>query len=307
MKKLAITGITGKNGRILLEYLTENQDTILQRWSGIRFLVRDKKRAFFLSDAADKIPFELVEGDLRSEISAENLLEGCDTVLHISGIVYSPNILHAGIKAGTKRFILVHTAGVYSKYKEAGESYRKIDTYTKKIAEQYNLELTILRPMMIYGSMRDHNLSVFVDMVNRLKVVPVISGGRYPVQPVSCRDLGKAFYQVLMNPETCKNKEYVLSGDRAVTIKELLTMIAKELSVKRYFISCPYGIAFAGARLLYFISGKKRDYREKVQRMCESRAYAHEDASADFGYHPIPLEEGIKEEVALYRQTGLLK
>lgn len=307
MKKLAITGITGKNGKVLFEYLLKEQDSILVRWSGIRFLVRSMDRAAFVYDPQLRIPVEFVLGDARDERAVEELLCGCDAVLHISGIPYSLNVVNAGIKTGTKRFILVHTTGIYSRFKSAGESYRQIEETLREIQREHQLKVTILRPTMIYGSMKDHNVSVFIDMVYRMKWIPVINGGHYDLQPVNCKDLGSAFYQVLTHPEICDGKEYILSGDRPIELRELLTIIRDELGMKKGFLSCPFTAAYLGAWGLYLCTGKRKDFREKVQRMCESRAYSHQQAAEDFGYCPMKIEDGIREEVQLYLKTGLQK
>ena len=44
----------------------------------------------------------------------------------------------------------------------------------------------------------------------------------------------------------------------------------------------------------------KVDFRERVQRLVEPRVYSHEEATKDFGYAPIPFEEGIIDEVKQY-------
>ena len=43
--------------------------------------------------------------------------------------------------------------------------------------------------------------------------------------------------------------------------------------------------------------------REKVQRLCESRAYPHDEAVQDFGYDPMPFEEGLRREVREYMKA----
>ena len=40
--------------------------------------------------------------------------------------------------------------------------------------------------------------------------------------------------------------------------------------------------------------------REKVQRLCESRDFPHEEAVRDFGYDPISFEEGLRQEAREY-------
>ena len=38
----------------------------------------------------------------------------------------------------------------------------------------------------------------------------------------------------------------------------------------------------------------------EIQRLCESRVYPHGDAVRDFGYDPMPFEEGLRQEVREY-------
>lgn len=38
----------------------------------------------------------------------------------------------------------------------------------------------------------------------------------------------------------------------------------------------------------------------EVQRLCESRAYPHDEAVRDFGYDPMPFEGGLRQEVREY-------
>ncbi|MDD4566107.1 MAG: hypothetical protein PHE79_11620, partial [Eubacteriales bacterium] len=39
---------------------------------------------------------------------------------------------------------------------------------------------------------------------------------------------------------------------------------------------------------------------EQVMRMQEDKAFSHEEAYRDFGFDPLPFEEGIREEVDEY-------
>ena len=199
-----------------------------------------------------------------------------------------------------KRVILVHTTGIYSKYKSAGQTYREIDSYVMKLSTENNIELTVLRPTMIYGSITDQNIAVFIKMVDKLKIIPMVNGGHYALQPVNYKDLGEAYYDVLINPSICNGKNYILSGKNEVDLKNIFETIAFLLKKKRIYISIPFGVAYTGAWILYIITIKIIDYREKVQRLCEPRAYGHVEASQDFNYSPISFEEGLKREVEEY-------
>lgn len=304
MERVLITGISGKNGRYLLEEMEKNKEKDSLDKIHFKAFLREGSDTKYLDKST--LDIERYYGSIDTKEEAAKFVEGgYDTLLHIAGIQRSVQIVSAALEAGVKRFILVHTTGIYSKYKEAGEGYRQIDAEVTKMCKEAGAILTILRPTMIYGALNDGNMIVFIKMVDKLRIFPVISGAKYELQPVWCGDLGKAFYDVLMNPEKTDNKEYDLSGGKPILLIDIFKEIGNQLGVKNTFISCPYPVAYAGAWLLYLLTLGKKDMREKVQRMVEPRAYSHEKAKEDFGYAPLEFKDGIKEEIKLYKKAKL--
>ena len=109
---------------------------------------------------------------------------GADTLLHIVGIHTSRRVVALAIRAGIKRIIVVHTTGIYSKYKSAGAEYLKIDADITKMCADAGVALSILRPTMIYGGLDDENVEKFISMMDKLPIMPVVSGARFVLQPV---------------------------------------------------------------------------------------------------------------------------
>ena len=302
MNRVLITGISGKNGRYLLEEMNKNKEKDSLDNIHFKAFLREGSDTTYLDKC--QLDIERYYGSIDTKEEALKFVDGgYDTLLHIAGIQRSVQIVSAALEKGVKRFILVHTTGIYSKYKEAGEGYRQIDAEVTKMCKDAGAVLTILRPTMIYGALNDGNISVFIKMVDRLRLFPVISGAKYELQPVWCADLGKAFYEVLMHPELTDGKEYDLSGGKPILLIDIFKEIGRQLGVKNTFISVPYPIAYMGAFCVYIISFGKIDFREKVQRMVEPRAYSHEKAKEDFGYSPLEFKDGVKEEIALYMQS----
>lgn len=305
MERVLITGISGKNGRYLLEEMENNKERDNLTNVHFKVFLREGSDTSFLDKST--LDIERYYGSIDTKEEATKYVEGgYDTLLHIAGIQRSVQIVSAAIEAGVKRFILVHTTGIYSKYKEAGEGYRKIDATVKEMCEKAGVTLTILRPTMIYGTLNDGNISVFIKMVDKLRIFPVISGAKYALQPVWCKDLGKAFYDVLMNPEKTDNNDYDLSGGKPILLIDIFKEIASQLGVKNIYVSCPYPVAHAGAWGVFVLSFGKIDFREKVQRMVEPRAYSHDKAKTDFGYEPLEFKDGVKDEIKMYiaRKNG---
>lgn len=299
MSKLAITGISGKSGSFLWKELLNNESLVKSLWpDGINLISRNRERIEKLPKGDFKI--SIFSGNLADTNVTDTFCSGCDTLLHIVGIHWSLPLVKSAVNVGVKRLILVHTTGIYSKYKAAGEEYRQIDSEIYKIANNNNIALTILRPTMIYGDISDKNVAVFIKMIDKFKIMPVVNGAHYELQPVHCKDLGKAYFDVLLHPEICNNKDYVLSGGKPIELRQMFNEIARNLGVKRRYLSCPFFVAYFGAWIIYCISFTKVDFREKVQRLVEPRVYPYDEASRDFGYSPMNFEDGIVDEVKQY-------
>jgi nucleoside-diphosphate-sugar epimerase len=293
---ILLTGITGKSGKWLIAQLMNSQSFLKKQ--SYRAIVRSTSNTELLDESGLNI--EKTCGDLEDETFLEQALKNIDTVMHITGIGMSLKVVKAAIKNNVKWIIMVHTTGIYSKYKSANKEYLSTEKQIQQLTKNTELTVTILRPTMIYGSINDNNVAIFIKMVDKLRIFPVVSKARFSLQPVHAKDLGTAYYQVLLNEKICKGKNYVLSGKSPIRLIDMFKVIEKYLMKKNYYLSIPFPIAYIGSYLLYLLSFKKFDYREKVQRLVEPRAYSHADASRDFGYSPMSFEQGVKAEVEEY-------
>lgn len=292
---LAITGATGKSGSVFSKLVCDNREKMDEMFpKGIRVLLHSRKETAFGNNA------EYVTGNLEDVEFLKEALKGVDTLVHIAGIHWSREVAEAAAYNKVRRLICVHTTGIYSKYKEAGEEYRHIDDFVYKTCKDNDIKLSILRPTMIYGNVNDKNVITFIKMVDKLPIMPTVNGARYDLQPVHFADLGQAYFDVLMNEDKTAGNDYVLSGKEPIQLRDMFKIMGENLGKKVRFISCPYWIAITGAVIIYGITFKKIDMREKVQRLCEPRAYEHEEAARDFGYAPRDFAEGVKQEVADY-------
>jgi nucleoside-diphosphate-sugar epimerase len=241
-----------------------------------------------------------VYGDIHDEAFLHEVTKGVDEIIHIINIRYTLKILNAAIKNDVKRIISVHTTGIFSKFRTASEEYVIIEKEIQDILAKNDIRMTILRPTMIYGDVCDRNMSKFIKMVDRFRIFPVINHGKSLIQPVNARDLGKAYYDVLMMPVEKAQSEYILSGEKPITMLEAFKLISNNLDKKTTFISFPLSFGVIMARVLKGITLGKIDYVERVQRMSEDRSFSHKEATADFGYRPEPFEVGIAREVKEY-------
>lgn len=300
-KILAITGATGKkSGGTFADCIASNIKEVKQNYTGgIRILARAESDVRALRI---KIPdVEITRGDFNDANFFRESLYGVDTLVNVAGIHFSKKLIDAAAQMDVRRVILIHTTGIYSKYKKAGEEYRYIDDYVYKICKTKNIILTILRPTMIYGNLTDNNVCVFIKMLDKLPVMPVVNGARYQLQPVHYADLGKAYYQVLIHEKETANRDYILSGGAPIYLRDMFIEIGKNLGKNVHFISVPFPIAYMGAVILWLLTCNKIDYREKVKRLCEQRIFSFEEANTDFGYAPIDFNVGVVDEVKAYK------
>lgn len=292
---LLVTGITGHSGRYFLQELIRN------KYEGtIRCIVRETSDTSVLDNSGLKI--EKVVGSLDDEELVNKAMACVDVVMHIYNIHYSLMIVKAAVKNDVKRAILVHTTGIYSEFKNASQEYKEIEGKIMEFAKDSNCKtnITILRPTMIYGDLCDHNMSKFIKMVDKLPIIPVINKGNNLLQPVNSRDLGKAYYAVLISQGDSKLKAYDLSGRKPISLIDVLKLIKKGLNKRTIFISVPLELGIFMASVLKIITIGKIDFIEKIKRMGENRSYSHDDATNDFGYNPMLFENGINIEVKEY-------
>ncbi len=298
-KILVLTGVTGKSGGALAEIIGNNLETVHQMFpDGIRAVVRETSNTAKLDSLIPNI--QKITGSLTDERTLKEAFKDADTLIHVAGIHWSREVVQAAAECHLRRLILVHTTGIYSKYKAAGEEYRKIDEFVSQICKKEGIILTVLRPTMIYGNVADHNVVTFIKMVDKLPIMPVVNGARYELQPVHFEDLGDAYFKVLMNERSTANKSFILSGGAPVLLRDMLTEIGKNLGKRVRFVSCPFWLAYSGAWVVYGLTFKKKDYREKVQRLCEPRTFPYKEAAEAFGYSPRSFQDGVKREVAEY-------
>lgn len=294
---LAVTGITGHSGSFFLQQLIDN------KFDGtLRCMVRETSNTKKLNESGLNI--EKVVGSTKNPEDMLRLVSGADTVMHISGIWETPLLLEAVEKSGCNpHILLVHTSGIFSKHKMASGVYKNIEEGIEKYFEA-GMNINILRPTMIFGDVRDHNISKFIRMVAKLPVMPEINRGKAFVQPVNARDLGQAYYKACMH-ESLPEREYIISGERPVSLHELCSLIGQFLGKKTRFISLPMAVGVFGANVICTLRGSKdRLLVEKVLRLGEDRSFSHEKAARDFGYEPEKFETGLKREVEEYLKNA---
>lgn len=291
-----VTGITGHSGSYFVERLKKEKSDFV-----ITCVVRDTSDTAMLDES--NLNIKKVTGDLNDIAFLSDAMKNSDIILHIASIYQSQNVIKAAKKANIKNVILVHTTGMFSKFKSASSEYIEIEKEVLNNRKKVNI--TILRPTMIYGSVKDRNMYKLVEYLNTHKFFPIFGSGKNLMQPVHAKDLGDVYYDVLKNWDITKNKEYNLAGKYPIEYIELVHTIEDYLGKKVYNIKVPIWISLIGAYCYNLISKSALISIEQVQRMMEDKIFSYEDAENDFNYSPMSFSDGIKGEAIEYlKQKG---
>ena len=250
---------------------------------------------------SSNLNIEKVICDLDDDLALDNAMSGIDEVFHIGSIFYSKNVVKYALKNKVRRIICVHTTGIYSKFKSAADEYKNIEFDIQAMVEnsKSSIQLIYLRPTMIYGYIGDRNMAIFIKMVDKIRFFPLIDYGKNLLQPVNGKDLGKAYFQVLINKNIISG-DYILSGKDPISMLDMMRTISNYLQKKTIFFNIPLSVGVFLAKFFKLVTLNNFDFIERVQRMGENRSFSNAEATRDFGYDPMPFSEGLKAEVKQY-------
>ena len=299
--KLAITGGTGFVGSHLIAQAAAAGHEV-------RALTRRPQ------PARDHVVWS--EGALDRPDSLAALVEGCDAVVHVAGVVNgdraafvagnitgTENMVAAAAKAGVRRFVHISSLA-------AREPQLSTYGWSKSVSEEpviaAGLDWTILRPPAIYGPGDREMLDIF--RFARLGVVPLPPGGRLSMLHVA--DLGRLILACL-DRETSLGRTYEPDDGRTGGWGTIELARAIGAAVGRRVLPLPIP-----KRLLTIGVGIDRLVRRGGAKLTQDRVdyFCHPDWTASPHAHPpadlwaaeIPTEQGLAETAAWYRAQGWL-
>lgn len=304
MSKIAITGATGFVGNATL-------DAALHKAIGVRALTR--------RPSAPRNGVEWVSGTLDNAASLDDLVEGCDAVIHIAGLTNTPNVgrfeaanvtgtanmIAAAQKAGIERFVFVSSLAAREPDLSA---YGTSKARAEKLVQDSGLHWTIVRPPGVYGPGDKDYLDLF--KAAKLGFVPVPPEGASSL--IHVEDLARLLVALVpANPKT-KGQMYEPWDDNAYgyTHKDLAKMIGEAVgNPNAIAASLPPVVMQWGAKLDGLIRGSKAKLTEdRVGYML------HKDWVSDLRRAP-PIsiwqavwdgEAGLKMTAEWYKDKGWL-
>jgi len=285
---ILVTGYSGNTGKIFIEKL-------LLEFPNKKIIgVSRHKANFDIPNLIEKEVDLKNEGELRDLFSKYQI----DTVVHIANILYSKTVMKISTEFSITRVILVHTTGMYSKYRSYSELYLNIE---KTISSDYaSSNYIILRPTMIYGNSKDYNISKLIRLIDRIPILPIIGRGNSLLQPIFVHDLAEILLRICKEPNFSSG-EYIASGGSEISYKDLIHLIAGTLNKKRVFIHIPKAIGLIAVKILNYLFGYKRITVEQINRLSEDKNYSNAKVKEALDFEFTTIENGITYQINEYK------
>ena len=260
--------------------------------------------------AAPAPPVEVIAGDLTSPASLRAAVAGADVVVHLGAatsagrldpaLAYRVNVggatalIEACRAASCRRVVVLSTQHVY---------LPRCGTYgrTKRIADALfagsGLDVTILRPSLVYGSGSRGVFVKLAGLVRRLSVIPVIGPGTWHLRPLYLDDLVALIVETLTRPDV-SGRTYDVGGAERITYNGFLAAICAALGRPCRRVHIPLALGFTLAWLLERVLANPpvtvdNVYGSLLDVPCDLRALLR-----DFRPALTPLTVGLKRTFA---------
>ena len=278
--KVLVTGATGFTGSRLVPLLLKN---------GFEARV-------FVRPTSDRSPLSALKvdwamGDFANPETFTAALHGVEVLVNIAslGFGHAESILRSAKEAGVKRGIFISTTAIFTQLNAGSKSVRLA---AEEAIQASDLDYTILRPTMIYGSKRDRNMWRLIRLLRITPIMPIFGDGESLQQPIFVDDVAGAVLLALQTDATI-GKSYNIAGKAPLTYNQVIDTVVSTLGKRVWKLHLPY---MPIVRMLQFTERMRIRLpikAEQVLRLNENKAFSYEEAQRDFGFNPRSFEEGI--------------
>lgn len=287
----------------------------------------------------EELPVEIAQGNLTDKASLERALEGCNSLFHAaadyrlwtrnpdelyqSNVNGTLNIMQAALKTGVKRIVYtssVATLGLNADGTPADENtpvafadmighYKRskfmAEAEVKKLVQEQGLPAVIVNPSTPVGP-RD------IKPTPTGRMVLDAACGRTPayvdtgLNLVHVDDVAEGHW--LAYERGTIGERYIL-GARNMTLKEILTVVAKIAGHKPPRVRLPHNlvlpIAYLAEAWAWLTDGSEpRATVDGVRLSKKYMFFSIEKAQRELGYHPRAVEQALKDAVDWFRANG---
>ncbi len=306
-KRVVIFGGTGFVGRHLIAHLQS-------RGIHCRIPTRSPHRHRALKTGHG---VELVSANLPSREGRDQLLQGCDAVINLVGILnegrssncfkdlhmrFPYRLLEACQRVGVRR--MLHMSALNASEEGPSKYLRSKGMAESRLLEQSGpVRVTAFRPSVIFG----HDDSFFNRFAQLLQIP-----GPFPLAcpearfaPVYVEDVAEAFVRSLDDPATWGHS-YNLCGPRDFSLRELVQYTARMQGRNKWVVGLPDGASRLQARMLGLLPGKPFSFDNylsmQVDSICQHNGLETLGISATDVDAVVPYYLGERSERGRYMQ-----
>lgn len=260
----------------------------------------------------------VVDADVYDELQLTRLLRGRDAVINLIATLHGSTaqferahvavprtLAKACAAAGVKRVVHVSALGVgpgapsrYLRSKTDGEAA------LAGAARDAGLELTILRPSVIFGE-HDRFLNLFAQLQAVFPVMP-LAGADARFQPVWVQDVAAAIVRCLDDAATI-GQTCELAGPQVLTLKQLVQVAGRYSAHPRPVIGLPGALGNLQALAMELLPGEPLMSRDNLASMrVPNVATGKLPGFAQLGIVPAPLASVVPEYLSAGRGVARL-
>jgi nucleoside-diphosphate-sugar epimerase len=229
--------------------------------------------------------------DLEQSPTAESLqaMAGIKSVIHCAPIWFLPAQLDHLLRIGVGRLVVFSSTSVLSKTQSKDHSEQQLvkllaaaEFELNGFCAKHKMQLTILRPSMIYGYGRDQNIMQIASFINRFGFMLLVGRADGKRQPIHADDLVAAALSILDKPVTF-GKSYNLAGAETLSYRAMVERIFHGLGKKDRILSihlCLFRLCLTVLATFSRFSFSP----EMANRMSQNLNYSCADAIQDFGF-----------------------
>ena len=272
---------------------------------------------------------EAICGDITDDEQLKDLVAGVEVIYHLASahldvslsddhyrrvnVGGTLSLLEAARQAGVKRFVHCSSVGVIGDVENppADETaachptniYEQTKLEGEKAALEYShrtgFPVVVARPAWVYGP----------RCPRTAKLMRTISKGRFPFfgegnnmrHPVYISDAVKGL-ELCASAEGANGEVFIIAGEKAVPVYELVEVISTELGVNPPKLHLPITLGLLGGyslEVVFKLIGKAPPFsRRSVDFFLKHNAYDISKAKRNIGYSPrIDLRAGIRKTI----------
>ncbi len=252
----------------------------------------------------DRVKIRVCDLTHLSDIARLMARERPDVVAHLASILNCPdedlnfeinyegtkNLAESMIMAGVRRIVFVSSMTATFKHLNA---YGRSKKFAEEFIREKGLDWTIVRPNLMYGRSGTtfEKLVGFIRMIPG--IVPVIGNGKVMKQPIHVEDMAEFLSRVIAS--NTSGEVFQVGGPDRVTFDDYLDAVMRALNVHKWKIHAPYGLCFAGAKVLAAVLKNPPVTPDNVYELNQPVDVESASLERRFGFKMRSLREGLEE------------